>query len=553
MDTPITKRLHISGLTPALSAEDLSRRISTFGTVLAVDGFGLQDGLGQPRKFGYITLETTTGKLTRCLNLLSGSTWKGAKLRIGEAKPDFSERLANERKKALEEPPRKKRKQYGARHAEDMSLVTPENAQERGGWKVTPLGRIMRPVRMRPEKPLPVVLDQKPTKVGKKRKPWDGDKVEEKAKKRKLKNPDSRARRRTIDMTRWGSVHLKGMFLDLEVQGVRQTKESEMDMDEVEVASEDSEGDDEDDGKATAARLDSAAARITPESGPVEPKAVEVSKSQTAATKAILPLPDDNMDVALEKNRSLNLITSLFGGKDADWEGRESVGSDIDEEELKRGDAMAGIEDASEDFEIVPIDVEPKKNTSNSTPVDEDGATEPRETKVDADPPPTERQQQKTKLKDLFAPREDEAGFSLLGHLDLDLDLELDDELPVIPPTNVRSVPQLSVPTPLPTFPSSAPSTAQIDLKRPLFFPLPQSATSSNKARPKDLFDIAKDNGWHWRDSNLGFYRTGAEEDIKKRWEDNKVELTKEWKRRWREAGKISRRRKGAGPGDDGE
>lgn len=28
------------------------------------------------------------------MNLLSGSTWKGAKLRFGEAKPDFKERYA---------------------------------------------------------------------------------------------------------------------------------------------------------------------------------------------------------------------------------------------------------------------------------------------------------------------------------------------------------------------------------------------------------------------------------------------------------------------------
>jgi len=28
------------------------------------------------------------------MNVLSGSTWKGAKLRIGEAKPDFCERYA---------------------------------------------------------------------------------------------------------------------------------------------------------------------------------------------------------------------------------------------------------------------------------------------------------------------------------------------------------------------------------------------------------------------------------------------------------------------------
>ena len=113
MDEPISKRLIISGLTPAITAEDLSRRLTTFGTVKAADGFGLPDGLGNPRNFGYVTLDTTVGKLAKCkqhpplimeyivnltrcigMNLLSGSTWKGAKLRFGEAKPDFKERCA---------------------------------------------------------------------------------------------------------------------------------------------------------------------------------------------------------------------------------------------------------------------------------------------------------------------------------------------------------------------------------------------------------------------------------------------------------------------------
>lgn len=31
------------------------------------------------------------------LNLLSGTTWKGAKLRLGEAKLDFAERCAHEK------------------------------------------------------------------------------------------------------------------------------------------------------------------------------------------------------------------------------------------------------------------------------------------------------------------------------------------------------------------------------------------------------------------------------------------------------------------------
>ena len=100
-------RLHISGLTPAISYDDLSHRLGTFGSVIALDGFGKLDALGQPRKFAYVTLQTTKPQLSRCMylsnpsfhlnefpgmNAFSGSTWKGAKLRIGEAKPDFRER-----------------------------------------------------------------------------------------------------------------------------------------------------------------------------------------------------------------------------------------------------------------------------------------------------------------------------------------------------------------------------------------------------------------------------------------------------------------------------
>jgi len=66
MDEPITKRLIISGLTPAITAADISRRLTTFGTVKAADGFGLPDGVGEPRKFGYVTIETTVGKLSKC-------------------------------------------------------------------------------------------------------------------------------------------------------------------------------------------------------------------------------------------------------------------------------------------------------------------------------------------------------------------------------------------------------------------------------------------------------------------------------------------------------
>ena len=65
-DELITKRLHVSGLTPSITPADLSQKLGSFGTVKALDGFGKVDALGQPRKFGYVTIETTKPKLARC-------------------------------------------------------------------------------------------------------------------------------------------------------------------------------------------------------------------------------------------------------------------------------------------------------------------------------------------------------------------------------------------------------------------------------------------------------------------------------------------------------
>ena len=62
----ITKRLHISGLTPAITTSDLTRRLSSFGVLKDLDGFDKLDGLGQPRKFGYFTLEGSKGQLAQC-------------------------------------------------------------------------------------------------------------------------------------------------------------------------------------------------------------------------------------------------------------------------------------------------------------------------------------------------------------------------------------------------------------------------------------------------------------------------------------------------------
>jgi hypothetical protein len=65
-DEVIVKRLHVSGLTPAITPADLSQKLGSFGRIKSLDGFGKLDGLGQPRKFGYVTIETTKAKLARC-------------------------------------------------------------------------------------------------------------------------------------------------------------------------------------------------------------------------------------------------------------------------------------------------------------------------------------------------------------------------------------------------------------------------------------------------------------------------------------------------------
>ncbi|PBK70998.1 hypothetical protein ARMSODRAFT_884486 [Armillaria solidipes] len=510
----ITKRLHISGLTPSLSPADLSKRLSTFGTVKALDGFELLDGVGQPRKFGYATLEGTPAQLAKCANVLSGSTWKGAKLRIGDAKPDFAQRLASfsfdisriekERAEAQDAPPPKKkqrRSKYTAVEAEDMSLVTPQNANSRAGWTVTTLGRIMRPMRMRPERPLMPL--SKPPAEGKA------------SKKRKI--PLVRARRRTIDMRRWEGAHLTGVFLG---GGVPLEERA------------DAEDEDEDEDEDTEEQQD-AASDTSCEEDSGNNSAVQ--KMTPTAPSQSQSLRDSPFDLTAEKQETLGLLQSLFGGSDntKEWGGVESIASDIDVDEprLLEGDGEA-------DYEVVPLD------TSLEKPRDPSPLDEPT-TEVEATATTT-----KSKLKDLFAPRADEGGFSLMGHLDLDF--EIDEDIPF--PTAV------AVQEPLPTVevvptPTPASSHLVLDPKKPLFFPLltsfPTAEPSASRPRVKDLFDVAREKHWTSSLSSTGgFHRTATEEDIRKRWEESKGELTRGWKKRVKDAGKMKRRRGAAA--DDG-
>jgi hypothetical protein len=287
-------------------------------------------------------------------------------------------RLASERE-AEPQPPRKKRRRAQGTEAPDMSLVTPQNVGQRSGWKVTPTGRIVRIVKMRPTRPLADVMDMK--KVKKRGLLAKGKVNGNQGKRKKVL---ARMRRRTIDPTRWGSVHLKGVFLD--VEGFPKWKSNNDEM----VCQEEGRGNSDYSEEQSPDNIFATAPPI------VKPTSTS-GNIITSLSNGILssPLSDDNTDIALEKQRSIALLTSLFGSQDdGEWGGRESVGSDVDEGERHRN-----ASDVSKDNEVIPMDVVPTKEVTvyDDNPLDDER--------------PREQRRQQTKLKDLFAPTE-ESGMS---------------------------------------------------------------------------------------------------------------------------------------------
>lgn len=128
------------------------------------------------------------------------------------------------------------------------------------------------------------------------------------------------------------------------------------------------------------------------------------------------------------------------------------------------------------------------------------------------------------------------AGFSLLGHLDLDL--ELNDEMLFEIAVPVAQQSHVHIPTETDHPPPAVPSRAIVlDASRPLFFPV-----SHSNAAQRSVLDPT-----NWR---TWFYRTDTDEAIRTRWEESKGELTAGWKRRHREAVKSRRRRGGGGTGE---
>ncbi|MBW0489033.1 hypothetical protein O181_028748, partial [Austropuccinia psidii MF-1] len=90
-------RLHLGGLSSSVTAEDIETRFSLFGTVEKVDGVGKLDENGYPLNYGFVDIISTQPQIKRCMNLLSGSIFKGNVLRIAPARPDFRARMEREK------------------------------------------------------------------------------------------------------------------------------------------------------------------------------------------------------------------------------------------------------------------------------------------------------------------------------------------------------------------------------------------------------------------------------------------------------------------------
>jgi hypothetical protein len=268
------------------------------------------------------------------------------------------------------------------------------------------MGRLVRSVRMRPERPLVLARDLA-GRVEEKRKTDKNGKV--KKVRRREKVQVSRARRRTIDMTKWGSVHLKGAFLDV-VTGPRVAggDGKGMELDREDEESDNEEFTDEDDSDPMEGHEIEIDAAVSPTK---DANPSSLSRNLDSATKlpsASMQGADDDLDMTLEKTKSLGILRSLFGDRDdSEWVHPESV-SDIDDNRPERG---AVVQEDREDFnmevEEVPMEAERLRTvqrdfeTENSEPQQVyEMETQQGSAAIKAT--------QATKLKDLFAPRDED-------------------------------------------------------------------------------------------------------------------------------------------------
>lgn len=158
--------MFLGGLAPNITEADLLERFKPFGTVnelqVSPDPFGtLFDGplISTPssqidssrnnRGYAHFSLKTSAVQWQKLVSAYNGSSWRGSRLCIEEARPDFSHSLAAPLA-FVESSPRRFRPLV--RHGKNMSLVTDAavaGESRRKGWKRSRFGRAVAVMTMR--------------------------------------------------------------------------------------------------------------------------------------------------------------------------------------------------------------------------------------------------------------------------------------------------------------------------------------------------------------------------------------------------------------------
>jgi hypothetical protein len=297
--------------------------------------------------------------------------------------------------------PRKRRRLAArgvqARQAHDMSLVTPSNVHQRPQWCVTPLGRLIRPMRMRPARPIGLPLDVLKAQNQNLSFKSQGGKEKRKRRRAVALTPPTRARRLTIDPLRWGSTHISGVFLEGERALMSPALDAGGETSGKTAESSEIEGDEEVENILEASQ------------SPVD----DNDSDEPSAPPCSSPIPDDTttLDLVAEKATALRLLYSMFGEADEDWGGAENVDSDMEREAATveanattHASQSSSLHDAA-DFEVVPA----AQRASKKSSIDQRQAAQTTTATTSAPRnPDTVQPTMTTKLKDLFAPREEE-------------------------------------------------------------------------------------------------------------------------------------------------
>lgn len=619
------KRVHISGLNPEqCSVQDLHDRFKSFQLQVqeVYNWPPSKDGVGNVQNWCFVTLQGETGKIKRATEVLNGTIWKGSKLRIGTAKKEKWKQESTKVEEVADLDKEKKEKKRKSKRLESETVDQPVTSKqvEEGlwvseiqaccktlvlicvtllqGWKKTPAGHLLRPLHLRPSHPLSLPSIERK----------DAEKKEKRKRKAGSARSLTRAKRVTIDPSRYGAVHMAGPILDDGTKGLapgcewtcEETEDGHVkwelkdeqgkvlrqeiiplrkaeQMKEVTLDSDGDDDDDEDDSSMdeVAAAIDNAESESSSSDQEEEEEIRAEAQSAAPVEKMALSynpgeesdfsegyqevqdgIPVRTKDWEEEKAGHFNLLKNMFGAEElpmkidppALMKPYSAEESEEEEEQQQQEDVekvaevaapltgaqkraallgafTAGQQDAKSFQPMTRFD--PGVDNANGEEADEEvEETNQVERVQEEEAAPSDTQAaredrvQMSSLKDMFRPKEDSAGFTLLGDLDLDLEEELEEEEPEMDNRRVQITP-----------PIQPVQRGTLSVKPPFFFP------TSDK-HDQSWFSLLS------KDSNvLPFCKDKTDEEIQAQWKERKGQLTQDYKRRHREALKKKKRK----------